>query len=51
MILLQGAQEVIDLFRTSLNGPARNWYNLNVTGEQNGRSNCGRIGKPSRQNS
>ena len=30
------AQEVIDLFRTSLNGPARNWYDLNVTGERMG---------------
>ena len=30
------AQEVIDLFRTSLNGPARNWYDLNVTGENMG---------------
>ena len=30
------AQEVIDLFKTSLNGPARNWYDLNVTGEKLG---------------
>ena len=30
------AQEIIDLFRTSLNGPARNWYDLNVTGENMG---------------
>ena len=25
------AQEIIDLFKTSLNGPARNWYELNIT--------------------
>ena len=31
-----GAPEIIDLFRTSLNGPARNWYDLNVTGENMG---------------
>ena len=31
------AHEVIDLFKTSLNGPARNWYDLNVTGEKMGR--------------
>ena len=24
------AQEIIDLFKTSLNGPARNWYELNI---------------------
>ena len=26
------AHDIIDLFNTSLNGPARNWYDLNVTG-------------------
>ena len=30
------AQDIIDLFKTSLNGPARNWYDLNVTGERLG---------------
>ena len=35
------AQEVIDLFRTSLNGPARNWYDLNVTGERMGETTVG----------
>ena len=25
------AQEIIDLFKTSLNGPARNWYEWNIT--------------------
>ena len=24
-------QEIIDWFKTSLNGPARNWYELNIT--------------------
>ena len=27
------AQEIIDLFKTSLNGPARNWYELNIAGQ------------------
>ena len=35
------AAEVIDLFRTSLNGPARNWYDLNVTGERMGETTVG----------
>ena len=35
------APEVIDLFRTSLNGPARNWYDLNVTGERMGERTVG----------
>ena len=35
------AQEVIDLFRTSLNGPARNWYDLNITGENMGEATVG----------
>ena len=30
------AHEIIDLFKTSLNGPARNWYELNVSGERMG---------------
>ena len=30
------AHEVIDLFKTSLNGPARNWYDLNVSEENMG---------------
>ena len=30
------AQEIINLFKTSLNGPARNWYDLNVSGENMG---------------
>ena len=36
-----GAPEIIDLFRTSLNGPARNWYDLNVTGEGMGENSVG----------
>ena len=32
------AQEIIDLFKTSLNGPARNWYELNIAGEVEGHS-------------
>ena len=32
----ENAHEVIDLIKTSLNGPARNWYDLNVTGENMG---------------
>ena len=27
------AKENIDLFKTSLNGPARNWYELNIAGQ------------------
>ena len=30
------AQEIIDLFKTSLNGPARNWYELNIAGQVEG---------------
>ena len=30
------AHDIIDLFKTSLNGPARNWYDLNVTGDRMG---------------
>ena len=30
------AHDIIDLFKTSLNGPARNWYDLNVSGENMG---------------
>ena len=30
------AQEIIDLLKTSLNGPARNWYELNIAGELGG---------------
>ena len=30
------AQEIIDLFKTSLNGPARNWYELNIAGQIEG---------------
>ena len=30
------AQELIDLFKTSLNGPARNWYELNIAGQIEG---------------
>ena len=29
-------QEIIDLFKTSLNGPARNWYELNITDQVRG---------------
>ena len=30
------AQEIIDLFKTSFNGPARNWCELNITDEVRG---------------
>ena len=30
------AQEIIDLFKTSLNGPARNWYELNIADQIKG---------------
>ena len=30
------AQEIIDLFKTSLNGPARNWYELNIADQVKG---------------
>ena len=32
------AQEIIDLFKTSLNGPARNWYELNIAEQIGGHS-------------
>ena len=32
------AQEIIDLFKTSLNGPARNWYELNIAGQVEGQT-------------
>ena len=30
------AQEIIDLFKTSLNGTARNWYELNIADQTKG---------------
>ena len=34
------AQEIIDLFKTSLNGPARNWYELNIAEQIGGHTSA-----------